>query len=88
VATVPLNTRSQGGSGDVRRTLAVCEILVADRDDMVTKAMAWAVRALVGHDPAAVEAFLAARDDVLASRVKREVRIKLSTGLKSPGRSS
>ena len=84
VATVPLNTRSRGGSGDVRRTLAVSEILLDDRDDLVVKAMSWALRELIVHDRPAVEAFLAAHDDDLAARVKREVRSKLTTGLKSP----
>jgi 3-methyladenine DNA glycosylase AlkD len=84
VATVPLNTRSRGGSGDVRRTLAVCEILRRDRDDLVMKALSWALRELIVHDRAAVEAFLTAHDADLAARVKREVRNKLSTGLKNP----
>jgi hypothetical protein len=29
VSTVPLNTRSQGGKGDIPRTLAVCELLLS-----------------------------------------------------------
>jgi hypothetical protein len=32
VATVPLNVRAQGGSGDAPRTLRICQALVADRD--------------------------------------------------------
>jgi 3-methyladenine DNA glycosylase AlkD len=84
VATVPLNTRSRGGSGDVRRTLAVCEMLLHDRDDLVIKAMSWTLRELIVHDRSAVEAFLVTHDDHLAARVKREVRSKLTTGLKSP----
>jgi 3-methyladenine DNA glycosylase AlkD len=44
VATVPVNTRSQGGKGDIPRTLAVCKLLKEDRDDMVVKAMSWALR--------------------------------------------
>ncbi len=86
VATVPLNTRSRGGSGDPQRTLAVCEMLADDRDELVTKAMSWALRALAVHDPGAVEAFLAAHQDALAARVKREVRNKLITGRKRPPR--
>jgi 3-methyladenine DNA glycosylase AlkD len=84
VATVPLNNRSQGGKGDVPRTFAICQLLVRDRDDMVVKAMSWALRQLTVHDGAAVEQFLATHDDVLAARVKREVRNKLRTGLKNP----
>lgn len=86
VSTVPLNVRSQGGRGDVPRTLAVCRLLAADRDDMVAKALSWALRELVVHDPAAVWAFLAEHDALLPALVKREVRNKLTTGLKNPGR--
>lgn len=70
------------------RTLAVCELLLHDRDDMVTKALSWALRELIVHDRTAVEAFLAAHDDRLAAHVKREVRSKLSTGLKNARPSS
>lgn len=86
VSTVALNMRSHGGKGDVARTLAVCRRLVADRDDMVAKAMSWALRELIVHDVAALEAFLAAHESTLPARVKREVRNKLTTGLKYPKR--
>jgi 3-methyladenine DNA glycosylase AlkD len=86
VSTVPLNVRARGGTGDVPRTLAVCRMLVDDHDDMVVKAMSWALRELVAYDPDAVRAFLTEYDDRLAARVKREVRNKLSTGLKNPRR--
>jgi len=84
VSTVPLNVKARGGRGDVSRTLAVCRLLVDDRDDMVVKAMSWALRELVVHDPDAVRAFLAEYEDRLAARAKREVRNKLQTGLKNP----
>ncbi|MCL7451953.1 MAG: DNA alkylation repair protein [Anaerolineae bacterium] len=84
VSTVALNVRSHGGTGDVPRTLAVCRLLAGDQDDMVYKALSWALRELVVHDPAAVEAFLHEYDGILAARVKREVRNKLETGLKNP----
>jgi 3-methyladenine DNA glycosylase AlkD len=86
VSTVALNVRSRGGRGDVPRTLEVCRMLVDDHDDMVVKAMSWALRELVVHDPRAVRDFLAAHDEQLAARVKREVRNKLETGLKNPRR--
>lgn len=86
VSTVALNVRSQGGIGDTERTLAVCRILAGDPDDMVVKALSWALRELVPHDPQAVLAFLTEHDAMLATRVKREVRNKLTTGLKTPGR--
>ncbi len=84
VSTVAWNVRSQGGPGDVFRTLRICELLVNDHEDMVVKALSWALRELVVHDMAAVEAFLRAHDSELAPRVKREVRNKLGTGLKNP----
>jgi len=88
VSTVALNVRSKGGYGDTPRTLAVCRLLAADQDDMVVKALSWALRELVPHDPEAVRAFLDEYDDVLAARVKREVRNKLATGLENPPHSS
>ncbi len=84
VSTVALNMRSQGGRGDVDRTLRVCEMLVDDHEDMVVKSMSWALRALVVHAPEAVREFLTDQDSVLAARVKREVENKLKTGLKNP----
>ena len=87
VSTVALNVRSRGGKGDVPRTLGVCSLLADDGDDMVYKALSWALRELVEHDPGAVQEFLVEHDDVLAARVKREVRNKLRTGLKNPQRS-
>lgn len=84
VSTVPLNVRAQGGRGDSARTFAVCELLLDDRDDMVVKALSWALRALAVRDPAAVERFLEQYRDRLASRIKREVQSKLVTGLKNP----
>ena len=86
VCTLALNARSKGGYGDTRRTLMVCGELVADHEDMVVKAMSWALRELVWHDPEAVRGFLEKHGAALAARVKREVRNKLSTGLKNPGR--
>jgi len=86
VSTVALNVRSQGGKGDTERTLAICQKLAGDQDDMVIKAMSWALRELVPHDPQAVREFIKENEKVLATRVKREVNNKLSTGLKNPGR--
>jgi 3-methyladenine DNA glycosylase AlkD len=59
---------------------------VDDPDDMVVKALSWALRELVVHDPEAVCGFLEEHEDRLAARVKREVRNKLTTGLKNPKR--
>jgi 3-methyladenine DNA glycosylase AlkD len=87
VATVPLNSRARGGTGDAARTLKVCQTLVDDRDDMVVKALSWALRELVKRDPKAVITFLNRFGARVAARVRREVRSKLKTGLKNPRRS-
>ena len=84
VSTVALNMRARGGYGDLPRTLAVCRLLVADHEDMVVKALSWALRELVAYDPEVVRAFLQEHEAVLAARVKYEVRNKLTTGLKNP----
>jgi 3-methyladenine DNA glycosylase AlkD len=88
VSTVAFNIRSQGGKGHVVRTLSICRMLVADHEDMVVKALSWALRELVYFDPQAVEGFIREHESVLASRVKREVGSKLRTGLKNPRRKS
>lgn len=85
VATVPLNVRARGGRGDSRRTLGVCRLLLDDRDDMVEKALSWALRELIVWDAAGVAAFLERYADSSAARVRREVGNKLATGLKNPG---
>jgi 3-methyladenine DNA glycosylase AlkD len=84
VCTVALNVRARGGQGDASMTLRVCRQLVEDRDDMVVKALSWALRALVIWDREAVRQFLVEHDAGLAGRVKREVGNKLRTGLKNP----
>ena len=86
VSTVPLNLRSRGGTGDAGSTLDICRRLSADDDDMVVKALSWALRELVVWDPEAVRRFLDAHHEVLAARVRREVRNKLETGRKHPVR--
>jgi 3-methyladenine DNA glycosylase AlkD len=86
VSTVPLNNQARGGRGDTPRTLAICTMLLADRDDMVVKAMSWALRELAKRDPGAARRFLAEHRNALAARVVREVGNKLVTGLKNPRR--
>jgi 3-methyladenine DNA glycosylase AlkD len=87
VSTVPLNNRARGGTGDTVRTTRICRMLVRDRDDMVVKALSWALRELSKRDRAAVDLFVRRYRQVLPSRVKREVLNKLKTGLKNPRRS-
>lgn len=83
VSTVALNNKARGGSGDTNRTLMICEMLTDDRDDMVVKALSWALRELSKQDPGSVRQFLRQHDGLLAPRVAREVRSKLQTGLKN-----
>jgi len=59
-------------------------MVAKDRDDMVVKAVSWALRELAKRDSASVRAFLRREGDRLAPRVLREVRNKLATGLKNP----
>jgi 3-methyladenine DNA glycosylase AlkD len=66
------------------RSLAICELLVSDREEMVARALSWALRELIVHDRAAVEEFAVKHNAWLAARVRREVRNKLTTGLKNP----
>ena len=84
VATVGLNASLPGREGDPARTFPICLRLAADRDDMVEKALSWALRYLSQKDRAAVVGFMEAHGDRFAARVKREVRNKLRTGLKAP----
>ena len=87
VSTVPLNNHARGGTGDTVRTLMICRMLVHDRDDMVIKALSWALRELSKRDRRSVELFLRKYQRVLSPRVIREVHNKLETGLKNPHRS-
>jgi 3-methyladenine DNA glycosylase AlkD len=86
VSTVPLNSRARGGSGDAARTLAICRLVLHDSDPMVVKALSWALRELAKRAPNEVERFVTDHDDGLPALVRREVRSKLRTGLKSPRR--
>jgi len=83
VSTVPLNLRSRGGTGDVERTLLICRLLVFDYDDMIVKAMSWALRELSKSDKQAVVRFMEENFSQLHPRVKREVQTKLTTGKKN-----
>jgi 3-methyladenine DNA glycosylase AlkD len=88
VSTVPLNNKARGGNGDPARTLEICRLLIDDRDDMVVKAMSWALRELAKRDEGLVREFLREEGGKLASRARREVENKLATGLKNPRKQS
>jgi 3-methyladenine DNA glycosylase AlkD len=81
-ATVALNVAARGGHGDAGRTLLVCRHFAREADPMLAKALSWALRSLVPHDPAAVLAFLERHRATLPALVRREVRAKLETGRK------
>jgi 3-methyladenine DNA glycosylase AlkD len=82
VSTVALSRR--GNPDDLFKVAQICSLLVADRDDMVVKALSWALREVAKKHPKQAKTFLAQHKDVLAARVIREVNNKLRTGLKTP----
>ncbi len=82
-STVALNRKRKGFNGDSKRTLLICEMLVYDKEDMVVKAVSWALRSLIPWDRRGVESFLNAHHNVLHKRIIREVHNKLDTGYKS-----
>jgi 3-methyladenine DNA glycosylase AlkD len=88
VSTVPLNSRARRGTSDARRTLKICRALLADRHDLVQKALSWALRELAKRDPGSVRRFLAANRNRVSARVRRELENKLATGRKQPRRRS
>lgn len=73
-------TVSRAG-GATASVLRICSMLASDRDDMVVKALSWALRELTKTDKRAVQAFLRTHD--VAARVRREVTHKLVTGKKN-----
>jgi len=83
VATVALNLKSRGGTGDTARTLSVCERVVDDHQDMIQKALSWALRELSKSDRDAVVDFMERYGNRLAKRVVREVNHKLEFGTKN-----
>jgi 3-methyladenine DNA glycosylase AlkD len=82
VSTVALSR--YGSPDDLIRVKRICTLLAADRDDMVVKALSWALRELAKKHPEDASCFLATHQRILAARVTREVFNKLRTGLKTP----
>ena len=81
VSTIALNERRLG-RGDAARTLAVCELFVDAREDLIIKALSWALRELGIRDQPPVQQWLERHEPRLHPRVLREVRTKLATGSK------
>jgi len=83
VSTVALNLKSRGGRGDTSRTINVCEKVVDDRNEMIQKALSWALRELSKRDRKAVSDFMDRNGSRLSGRVVREVNHKLLYGTKN-----
>jgi 3-methyladenine DNA glycosylase AlkD len=81
VSTLALNGRPVARDS-TKRTLEICEMLISDRDDMIVKAMSWALRRLGTVDPEASRNFVDRHREKLASLIVREVTRKLETGRK------
>jgi 3-methyladenine DNA glycosylase AlkD len=81
VSTVALARR--GSTDDLLKVEKICTLLTGDRDDMVVKALSWALREVAKKHPKEARAFLMAHKHALAARVTREVNNKLTTGLKT-----
>ena len=82
VATVALNQKARGGTGDPKRTLAICRIVASDKEKFVIKALSWALRELAKREHQPVKKFIEENNDVLSPTVKREVLKKITTGTK------
>lgn len=83
VATVSLNQKARGGTGDAKRTLEICALAVDDHADMINKALSWALRELSKIDKEPVFNFIKKHEANLHPRVLREVRHKLTKGTKN-----
>jgi len=82
VCTVALNQKARGGNGDPERTLDICKHVVSDKNDMVAKALSWALRELAKKEVEPVKQFIEEYKNVLTKRVLREVGRKIETGRK------
>jgi 3-methyladenine DNA glycosylase AlkD len=82
VSTIALSRR--GNPEDLRRASRICALLATDKEDMVAKALSWALREIAKKHPEEARTFLEKHSYALAARVVREVNNKLKTGLKTP----
>jgi 3-methyladenine DNA glycosylase AlkD len=83
VATVSLNQKARGGFGDSKRTLEICRLVIDDHEEMIIKALSWALRELAKIDKEPVIKFVCEYENRLHKKVLREVKNKLETGLKN-----
>jgi 3-methyladenine DNA glycosylase AlkD len=78
VSTIALNQKARGGKGDPQRTLEICALVVDDHEDMMVKALSWALRELAKRGTKPVAEFIQKYEDRLHKKVIREVRNKLA----------
>jgi 3-methyladenine DNA glycosylase AlkD len=83
VATVSLNQKARGGQGDSEQTLEICREVIDDHQEMIVKALSWALRELAKIEKEPVAEFMDRYKDRLHSKVIREVESKLETGRKN-----
>ena len=83
VSTIPLNRKVKGGKPDPDRTLMICDYVIDDYEDMVVKALSWALRELSKQEPNIVKDYIEKHQNVLHKRVLREVNNKLTFGKKN-----
>ncbi len=72
--------------GDPDRYLAVIALFTDRREKMICKAISWALRSGCKTCPDKIMAFLDQYQDHLQSTILREVRTKLTSGVKNPGK--
>lgn len=83
VATVSLNQKARGGQGDSKQTLEICKLAVDDHQEMIVKALSWALRELAKIEKEPVAEFIEKYKERLHIKVLREVTSKLETGRKN-----
>jgi len=84
VATLGWNQKARGGTGNTEKTLMICSLFIDDHQDMINKALSWALRELTKTDKKSVVLFMEEFEPRLHGRVRREVWNKIETGLKNP----
>jgi 3-methyladenine DNA glycosylase AlkD len=82
VATVALNQKARGGTGDSKQTLEICALAVDDHQEMINKALSWALRELAKVERDPVIEFIEKYRERLNKKVLREVTHKIETGTK------
>jgi hypothetical protein len=66
VSTVALSRR--GDTKALAKVARICTLLVSDRDDMVVKALSWALREMAKKHPVEASKFLAEHQHAIAAR--------------------